>query len=70
MHSNLDIETVGAFTVNEFCHWAKIGRTKFYSEVSSGRLVVRKAGRKSLVSVKDAEAWLNSLPSASGPNGK
>ena len=54
----------GAFTVNAFCEWASIGRSKFYQEVQEGRLRLRKIGRKSVVTVADAEAWLASLPEA------
>lgn len=54
----------GAFTVNEFCNWASIGRSKAYQEVQEGRLKLRKIGRKSVVTVQDAEAWLNNLPEA------
>lgn len=56
-HSNV-------YTVNEFLEIYKIGRTKFYQEVDSGRLKIRKLGRKTLVLAKDAEAWLNALPEA------
>jgi len=51
-----------AFTINEFLSWARIGRSKAYQEISSGRLKVRKIGRKTLVLRTDAEDWLNSLP--------
>ncbi|SMC92014.1 hypothetical protein SAMN06297251_11299 [Fulvimarina manganoxydans] len=52
----------GALTVDEFCAWASIGRSKFYNEVNAGRLLVRKLGRKSVVTMTDAQAWLDSLP--------
>ena len=54
----------GAFTLNEFLTWARIGRTKAYQEVEAGRLKIRKLGRKTLILRKDAEVWLESLPSA------
>lgn len=54
----------GAFTVNEFLAWAKIGRTKAYQEIDEGRLKVRKLGRKTLILRTDAEAWLQALPEA------
>jgi hypothetical protein len=57
--------TGGAMSVAEFCRWASIGRTKFYSEIQSGRLQLRKIGSKSVVLMRDAETWLNSLPAAS-----
>ena len=50
------------FTISEFLQRYGIGRTRFYEEVAEGRLRLRKLGKKSLVTVDDAEAWLNSLP--------
>lgn len=55
-------ENRGAFTVNEFCAWARMGRTRFYDELNSGRLRTRKLGSKTLVTVADAQAWLDALP--------
>lgn len=55
-------QSTGAMTVNEFLAWAKIGRTKFYQEVSEGRIVLRKIGTKSLIIHDDAKAWLHALP--------
>jgi len=45
------------FSVAEFCHIYGIGKTKTYEEVKSGRLRVVKIGRRTLVSVMDAQAW-------------
>ena len=52
----------GAMSVNGFCSWASIGRSKFYEEHAAGRLKVRKIGRKTLVTMADAQAWLAALP--------
>ena len=57
-------ENRGALTVDEFCGWAAIGRNKFYQEVKAGRVVLRKIGRKSVVTMADASRWLESLPVA------
>lgn len=59
----------GAFTVKEFCAWAGIGRTTFYALVASGRLRVRKLGKKkTLILAREAVEWLESLPSdGTGP---
>lgn len=57
-------ETRGAFSVDQFCAWASIGRSKFYQEVQEGRLRLRKVGRKSVVTMPDAMAWLSNLPAA------
>jgi len=52
----------GALSVDEFCGWASIGRSKFYQEVAAGRIRLRKIGRKSVVTMPDALAWLSELP--------
>lgn len=51
-----------AYTVNEFCRMYSIGRTLFYAEIASGRLRSKKAGSKTLILAKDAEAWAHALP--------
>jgi hypothetical protein len=56
------LESRGALTVDEFCGWANIGRSKFYQEVAEGRIQLRKVGRKSVVTVSHALAWLENLP--------
>ena len=53
-------------TVDEFCSWASIGRSKFYQEVAEGRITIRKIGRKSVVTLTDAITWLDSLPTMKG----
>lgn len=57
-----------AMTITEFCQWASIGRSTFYQQVKGGRIPLRKVGRKSIVRLDDAEAWLNSLPERGGSN--
>ncbi|MEP3277055.1 MAG: DNA-binding protein [Stappiaceae bacterium] len=57
-------ENRGALTVDEFCGWASIGRTKFYQEVNEGRIKIRKIGRKSVITMPDALKWVSSLPEA------
>jgi len=56
------LEHRGTLTVDEFCSWASIGRSKFYQEVNAGRITLRKIGRKSVVTMADAMSWVNSLP--------
>ena len=56
----------GAMTVREFLEWARISRTTFYKEVSEGRIPLKKVGKRSLVLMRDAEAWLHGLPSVNG----
>ena len=55
---------IGILSVNEFCKWAGIGRTAFYTELKAGRLVARKFGRRTIIPMSEAEKWLDSLPVA------
>jgi hypothetical protein len=50
------------FDLPEFCVWGKISRSTAFEEIAKGRLIVRRVGRKSLVTIEAARAWLNSLP--------
>ena len=47
-------------TVREFMDWARIGRTKTYEEINSGRLVAVKVGRKTLIPPGAAGDWARS----------
>jgi hypothetical protein len=51
-----------AMSVRGFCESVGIGRTRFYQEVKTGRLRVRKVGRRTIVTADDAEDWLSRLP--------
>jgi excisionase family DNA binding protein len=48
--------------VEEAAKRAGVSRGLLYSEISRGRLRVRKAGRRTLITVNDLTAWLNALP--------
>ena len=56
--------TKACMSIPEFLHWGNLSRTKFYSEVKEGRIKMRKVGRKSVVTIRDAEEWLANLPEA------
>ena len=56
--------TGGAMSVDEFCRWACIGKTKTYAEAKVGRLQLRQIGSKTVILRSDAERWLHSLPAA------
>ena len=43
-----------------------ICRAKAYQEISSGRLVARKAGRRTLIERAEQARWLDSLPMMCG----
>jgi excisionase family DNA binding protein len=51
-----------AHSINQVTKITGIGRSFLYEEISAGRLVVRKAGRRSLIFDADLKAWLASLP--------
>jgi excisionase family DNA binding protein len=51
-----------ALTIHEFVARYSIGRSKIYEEAAAGRLKLRKVGKKTLITVDDAEKWLASLP--------
>ena len=46
------VEVGGLFTVDEFCKWASIGRTKLYAEMNAGRLMAKKFGSRTLIDRK------------------
>ena len=47
----------GFLTVNEFCGWAAIGRSKTYMEAAAGSIRISKIGGKSVIAAPDALAW-------------
>lgn len=49
-------------TVNEFCAWARIGRTKAYELMNSGEIKSFKIGRSTLIPHQAAEDWLAAQP--------
>ena len=52
----------GAFSIEEFCVWAGIGRSAAYEEINDGRLVARKRGSRTLIPRAAARRWLENLP--------
>jgi excisionase family DNA binding protein len=51
-----------ALSIEQFCDHYGVGRTTTYEEIKSGRLPARKIGKRTLISVDDAEEWLRCLP--------
>jgi excisionase family DNA binding protein len=51
-----------AISIREFCRLYGIGRTAAYDEIADGKLRAVKAGRRTLIPIDDAEAWLTSRP--------
>ena len=56
-----------AYSIADLTQIAGVGRTFLYEEIKAGRLIVRKAGRRSLVLAEDAASWLASLPKLPPP---
>ena len=52
----------GAFSIEEFCVWAGIGRSAAYGEINGGRLDARKRGSRTLIPRAAARRWLENLP--------
>ena len=54
-----------ALTVPQFCEAFALGRTKTYELIRAGDLVMKKVGRRSLITRESAEAWFRRLPDQS-----
>jgi excisionase family DNA binding protein len=61
VNSQSEDTDLGAMTVKEFCARYRIGTTKFYEEVKSGRLRAVKCGTRTLVLNRDGRAWEHTL---------
>lgn len=51
-----------ALTIRQFCQTYSVGRSLAYSEMSTGKLRFKKAGRRTLILRADADLWLDQLP--------
>ena len=54
----------GALSIRQFCEYASVQRTKYYELVKNKEITPRRIGGKPVILMKDAEAWLESLPEA------
>ena len=63
----MDTQERDAFSPDEFAKRYGIGRTTIFAEIKAGRLVARKIGKRTVITVQDGRAWLASLPRASQP---
>jgi hypothetical protein len=54
-----------AHTIAEFVQLSGLGRSFIYQEIKEGRLIVRKAGRRTLILHDEGRAWLAGLPARS-----
>jgi excisionase family DNA binding protein len=53
-----------AISIVEAARRAGIGRSSIYAAIKRGDLKIKKAGRRSLVLVKDLEGFVSALPDA------
>jgi hypothetical protein len=51
-----------ARTINQVAEDGPLCRAKIYQEINEGRLIARKAGRTTIITDADWEAYLKSLP--------
>jgi excisionase family DNA binding protein len=56
-----------AYSPAEAAELGGISLAKLYSEARNNRLTIRKSGRRSLITHRDLEAWLNALPKKTAP---
>jgi excisionase family DNA binding protein len=54
--------TTLAVGIDEAARRAGVGRGLLYQEIGKGRLRVRKAGRRTLITINDLTSWLDALP--------
>lgn len=54
--------TPAFMTINEFMAWSRLGRTKVYELLGSEELRAVKFGRRTLIPVEAAHAWLAEQP--------
>jgi excisionase family DNA binding protein len=55
-----------ALSIHEVCAQTGIGRDTLYKAIRGGALKARKLGRRTIVSARDLDAFLQNLPSAGG----
>lgn len=55
-------ELRGAYSLAAFCRTYNVGLTFTYQQIKDHKLRAVKAGNKTLVLQRDAEAWATSLP--------
>jgi hypothetical protein len=50
-----------AYSIPDFCAAYGVGRSLAYAEIKAGRLKIRKAGRRTIIGLEDAEDWFAAL---------
>ena len=54
--------TPALLTINDFMAWSRLGRTKVYELIGSEELIAVKIGRRTMIRVEAAQAWLEAQP--------
>lgn len=62
MNDTASLAGKGALSLCDFLLWSGLGRTKALEEITSGRLHAVKVGRRLLIPVASAYAWLAGRP--------
>ena len=57
-------------SIDETCGASGLGRTSIYEAIGSGKLIAKKAGRRTIILPKHLEAYLESLPAADFASGE
>ncbi len=64
MDTNSDGPSKQAHSIDWVCEDSDLGRTFIYNEIKAGRLIARKAGRRTINLDSDYRAYLAALPTA------
>ena len=51
-----------AYTIPDFCARYGVGRSSAYALIAAGKLIVKKAGRRTLIDAASAARWYATLP--------
>jgi excisionase family DNA binding protein len=62
--------SVLAYTVDEACNVARIGKTALYQAINKGDLPAKKRGRRTLILSGDLRGWMERLPGIKPKNAK
>lgn len=57
-----------AVSIADAAKLSGLGRSSIYNAINSGSLKVRKAGRRTIISMADLTSWLDAMPSGSSRN--
>ena len=63
---HIDAPEIGAFSVPAFCQWAGVSKAWAWTLIKSGALRSVKRGRRRLIRLEDARAWLAGQESGHG----